>query len=57
MAADEGIPVAIINIGPTRGDPLAQLKIEASLPDLMTRVVTDLGGKITQPAQKPESKQ
>jgi NAD-dependent SIR2 family protein deacetylase len=27
-AAENGIPVAIVNIGPTRGDPHAQLRID-----------------------------
>ncbi|MCU1348301.1 MAG: NAD-dependent protein deacetylase, partial [Acidobacteria bacterium] len=27
-AADRGVPIAIVNIGPTRGDDLASLKIE-----------------------------
>jgi NAD-dependent SIR2 family protein deacetylase len=29
-AADRGLPIAIVNIGPTRGDALASLKIEES---------------------------
>jgi len=28
-AAEPGTPVAILNLGPTRGDPLARLKIDA----------------------------
>jgi len=28
-AAERGVPIAIVNIGPTRGDDLATLKIEA----------------------------
>lgn len=51
MAADEGIPIAIVNIGPTRGDNLAQLKIEASLPDLMSQVVKEMGGNLELPFQ------
>jgi len=27
-AAERGIPIAIVNVGPTRGDDLATLKIE-----------------------------
>lgn len=30
-AADAGIPIAIVNQGPTRGDGLARIKVEASL--------------------------
>jgi NAD-dependent SIR2 family protein deacetylase len=41
-AADRGIPIAIVNIGPTRGDELATLKIEAKcgevLPEVAERV-------------------
>jgi len=29
QAAKAGIPVAIVNLGPTRGDPLAEVKVEA----------------------------
>src|ERR1051326_5944359 len=29
-AAERGIPIAIVNVGPTRGDALATLKIEAA---------------------------
>jgi NAD-dependent SIR2 family protein deacetylase len=35
-AAKLGVPVAIVNQGPTRGDPLADLKIEAPLGDVLT---------------------
>jgi NAD-dependent deacetylase sirtuin 4 len=37
-AAKEGMPVAVVNLGPTRGDPLASLRVddrvEAVLPAL-----------------------
>ena len=29
-AAERGIPIAIVNVGPTRGDALASLKISAT---------------------------
>jgi NAD-dependent SIR2 family protein deacetylase len=35
-AAAIGTPVAIVNQGPTRGDPLAQLKVEAPLGPLLS---------------------
>jgi NAD-dependent SIR2 family protein deacetylase len=38
-AAALDVPVAIVNQGPTRGDPLAQLKIEAPLGQLLTELV------------------
>jgi NAD-dependent SIR2 family protein deacetylase len=34
-AADRGIPIAIVNIGPTRGDELTSLKIEASCGEVL----------------------
>jgi NAD-dependent deacetylase sirtuin 4 len=41
-AADTGIPVAIVNLGPTRGDPLAAVRVDASagavLPVLSARL-------------------
>jgi NAD+-dependent protein deacetylase sirtuin 4 len=41
-AAERGVPVAIVNIGPTRGDAHAALKVEARLGDLLPRVVAAL---------------
>lgn len=42
QAARAGIPVAILNLGPTRGDELATLKVEANagqfLPELVARL-------------------
>ena len=38
-AAERCIPVAIVNIGPTRADDLATLKIEANCGDVLGRVV------------------
>lgn len=44
-AHDRGLPVAIVNRGPTRGDDLAQLRINASLsealPHLLDRVASN----------------
>ena len=37
-AAERGAPVAIVNIGPTRGDELAQLKIEAKCGETLSAV-------------------
>ncbi len=37
-AADRRIPIAIVNIGPTRGDELASLKIEAKCGEVLTAV-------------------
>ena len=34
-AAEQKVPVAIVNLGPTRGDPLAQLRIDARLGDFL----------------------
>jgi len=35
-AAERGIPIAIVNIGPTRADDLASLKIEANCGEVLT---------------------
>ena len=35
-ASERGVPIAIVNIGPTRGDALATLKIEANCGELLT---------------------
>jgi NAD-dependent SIR2 family protein deacetylase len=42
-AAALGIPVAIVNQGETRGDPLADLKVEAPLGEVLTALGTDIG--------------
>ena len=40
-AAALGIPVAIVNLGPTRGDDLASVKVEAPLGDLLSALAAD----------------
>ena len=42
-AAERGIPLAIVNIGPTRADDLAALKIEARCGALLTAAVEAVG--------------
>lgn len=42
-ASREGRPVAIVNLGPTRGDEAAELKVEARAGDLLPRLATALG--------------
>lgn len=37
-AAERGVPIAIVNIGPTRGDELAALKIEAKCGETLSAV-------------------
>lgn len=39
QAHEQNIPIAIVNIGPTRGDKQATLKIEARLGDILPLVV------------------
>lgn len=41
-ASEESKPVAIINLGPTRGDPLATLRIEAALGEALPFLVSTL---------------
>jgi NAD-dependent SIR2 family protein deacetylase len=40
-ASERGVPIAIVNIGPTRGDELATLKIEANCGELLTPLVAE----------------
>ena len=42
-AASAGIPVAIVNDGPTRGDDVAALKLAAPLGETLTTLVGALG--------------
>jgi NAD+-dependent protein deacetylase sirtuin 4 len=35
-AAERGIPIAIVNIGPTRGDELASIKVEAKVGEVLS---------------------
>jgi NAD-dependent SIR2 family protein deacetylase len=35
-AADHGIPIVIVNQGPTRGDGLARIKVEAPLSEFLS---------------------
>jgi NAD-dependent SIR2 family protein deacetylase len=41
-AAKDGIPVAIVNDGPTRGDDLAAIKLETPLGETLTTVIDGL---------------
>jgi NAD+-dependent protein deacetylase sirtuin 4 len=41
-AAERGVPIAILNRGPTRGDPHAQLRIDARCGDALPRLVQAL---------------
>ncbi len=41
-AADRGIPIAIVNIGPTRGDDLAAIKIDGRCGDVLAEAVQRL---------------
>ncbi|MFP5247280.1 MAG: Sir2 family NAD-dependent protein deacetylase, partial [Thermoanaerobaculia bacterium] len=41
-AHDRGLPLAIVNIGPTRADELATLKVESRCGALLESIVTDL---------------
>jgi NAD-dependent SIR2 family protein deacetylase len=38
-AAERGIPIAIVNIGPTRGDELASLKVEANVGEALESLI------------------
>lgn len=42
-AAERGIPVAILNVGPTRGDDLAELRVEGRLGEALPRLLRALG--------------
>ena len=45
-AVKSGIPVAIVNQGPTRGDDYANLRLDAPLGPSLRRVVTTLTGQV-----------
>ncbi len=42
-AKKAGVPIGIVNLGPTRGDDLADLKVEARLGEALPRLVRELG--------------
>jgi NAD-dependent SIR2 family protein deacetylase len=42
-AAERGVPVAILNRGPTRGDDLAQLRLDARAGEALTSIARALG--------------
>jgi NAD-dependent deacetylase sirtuin 4 len=50
-AADRGLPIAIVNIGPTRGDELATLKIEERLGQVLPAAIRSLRSPATSPAE------
>jgi NAD-dependent SIR2 family protein deacetylase len=41
-AAERGVPIAIVNRGPTRGDDHAQLRIDAKIGDVLPALLQDL---------------
>ncbi|WP_278184050.1 Sir2 family NAD-dependent protein deacetylase, partial [Mycobacterium alsense] len=43
-AAARGVPVAIVNRGPTRGDDLATVKVDGGCSELLTLLVCELAG-------------
>lgn len=43
QAAEEGKNIAIVNIGPTRGDHLAHLKVSTKCGDILPEVCKELG--------------
>ena len=43
-AHDAGLPIAIVNRGRTRGDDLAELKIEGDVGETLTRAVDAIAG-------------
>jgi NAD-dependent SIR2 family protein deacetylase len=47
-AAARGVPVAILNRGPTRGDHLATVKVEAGCSELLTLLADELVGQNVQ---------
>jgi NAD-dependent SIR2 family protein deacetylase len=47
-AAQAGKPIAAINLGRTRADPLLTLKIEARCDDALPALADGLGGAATQ---------
>lgn len=42
-AAQRGVPVAVVNLGPTRGDPLVGLRVDDRVEDVLPSVVAGLG--------------
>ncbi|WP_083999783.1 NAD-dependent protein deacetylase [Actinomadura kijaniata] len=48
-AAERGIPVAIVNQGPTRGDDLALVRIAAPLGATLRRLVAEVGDAVRSP--------
>ncbi|MEX2610906.1 MAG: NAD-dependent protein deacetylase [Gemmatimonadota bacterium] len=58
MARDTGLPVAVVNLGPTRADEMAAVKVEGSVGVLLPRLAEELGAPhtATLPAPRPFSK-
>lgn len=44
QAAKRGVPVAIVNLGPTRGDPLADLRVDDRVEVILPALAEALGG-------------
>lgn len=48
-AAEEDVPVAIVNVGPTRGDDVASVRVEARAGELLPRLTSALRGRGSRP--------
>ena len=46
-ATENGVPVAIVNQGVTRGDPLATLKVDAALGEVLPVLVADVTARVS----------
>lgn len=42
-AAQRGVPVALVNLGPTRGDPLIELRVDERVEQVLPELATRLG--------------
>jgi NAD-dependent SIR2 family protein deacetylase len=43
-AAERGLPIALVNVGPTRADDLVTAKLEARAADALSRLAARLSG-------------
>src|SRR6202000_2092365 len=52
--ADRGLPIAIVNIGTTRGDDLATIKLEANCGDVLDALLDDRQRRASEASCHPE---
>jgi NAD-dependent SIR2 family protein deacetylase len=51
-AEKAGVPIAVVNLGPTRADEVAAVKVEGRVGEVLPRLAAALGGRTGSPGRQ-----